>query len=229
MPPAGDRCDDDTLVHLDRLADALRTIESLHPNEESYLGHIKWRGWDVGGRFQACGGTWGDARKAIKDLLEGGIEHGTKRYPPCPHAAGPYPYMSGGMVCMSRPLALRMARDAHFQRFLALARKRNTHGTPCKRPLVCAAQPPAVHMWHHEDAGIGYNVFRAAAAGNASLNYIAGRREPGSNRSLALRRPRREAPLPVAHEPNVRATCGLSRSQSQHTTTMPASSSAVTR
>ena len=24
------------------------------------------------------------------------------RYPGCPHAAGPIPYMSGGMVCMSR-------------------------------------------------------------------------------------------------------------------------------
>ena len=137
------------------------------------MGHIKWRGWDVDGRFQACGGTWGDARKATTDILLGGVEHGTKRYPPCPHAAGPYPYMSGGMVCMSRPLALRMARDEHFERFLALARTRNTHGTPCKRPNQCAEQPPDVHMWHHEDAGIGFNVFRAAVAGNASLNYIA--------------------------------------------------------
>ena len=85
-----------TLVHLDRLAHALGSIEKLHPNEETYMGHIKWRGWDVDGRFQACGGPGGEARKAAKDILEGGIEHGTKRYPPCPHAAGPYPYMSGG-------------------------------------------------------------------------------------------------------------------------------------
>ena len=167
------KCDDDTLVHLDRLANVLKSIDAKHPGEETYLGHIKWRGWDVDDRFQACGGTWGDARKAARDIVHGGIEHGTHVYPPCPHAAGPYPYMSGGMVCMSRPLALRMARDEHFGRFIEVARKRNTAGTPCKRPLTCAAQPAETHMWHHEDAGIGYNVFRAAVAGNASVNYIA--------------------------------------------------------
>ena len=167
------KCDDDTLVHLDRLARVLRSIDALHPGEATYLGHMKWRGWDVDHRFQACGGTWGEATKTAKDILYGGIEHGTKRYPPCPHAAGPYPYMSGGMVCMSRPLALRMASDALFRDFVAVARQRNTAGTPCKRPLLCANQPPEVHMWHHEDAGIGYNVFRAVVAGNASINYIA--------------------------------------------------------
>ncbi len=140
---------------------------------------------------------WGDARKAVEDILHGGIEHGTRHYPPCPHAAGPYPYMSGGMVCMSRPLALRMAADEHFGRFLALARKRNTHGTPCKRPLLCAQQPPDVHMWHHEDAGIGYNVFRAAVAGNASLNYIAVRRAPASSAHAALLPPLDAVPPPT--------------------------------
>ena len=167
------KCDDDTLVHLDRLAHVLRGIDARHPDEATYMGHVKWRGWDVDNRFQACGGTWGEARKTQTDILYGGIEHGTKRYPPCPHAAGPFPYMSGGMVCMSRPLALRMASDAHFAGFLDAARKRNTHGTPCKRPMQCASQPADVHMWHHEDAGIGYNVFRAVVAANASMNYIA--------------------------------------------------------
>lgn len=173
------KCDDDTLVHLDRLANVLRSIDTMHPGEATYLGHLKWRGWDVDDRFQACGGTWGDARKAIKDILYGGIVHGTMPYPPCPHSAGPYPYMSGGMVCMSRPLALLMSTDAHFEHFLAVARRRNTHGTPCRRPLECATQPADVHMWHHEDAGIGYNVFRAAVAHNFTLNYMA---VPGTER-----------------------------------------------
>ena len=123
-------------------------------------------------RFQACGGTWGDAPKTAEDILHGGIMHGTTRYPNCPNAAGPYPYMSGGMVCMSRPLAERMAVDPHFSSFLSTARDRNTHGTPCKRPRICAAQPEATHMWHHEDAGIGYNVFRAVVGQNASALYM---------------------------------------------------------
>ena len=50
---------------------------------------------------------------------------------------------------------------------------------PCRRPLECAAQPADVHMWHHEDAGIGYNVFRAAVAHNFTLNYMA---VPGTER-----------------------------------------------
>ena len=163
------KCDDDTLVHVNRLEATLRHVESKHPDRAIYFGHLKWRGWDAGDHgpntykrgfhFQACGGTWGDARKTQRDILSGGLLHGTTRYPPCPHAAGPYPYMSGGMVCMSRRLALQMAQDEHFRNFNAVAHARNTAGTPCRKPLHCAAQPSASHMWHHEDAGIGCNVF----------------------------------------------------------------------
>jgi hypothetical protein len=107
------KCDDDTLVNVNRLESTLRYVESQHPDRAIYFGHLKWRGWDAGDHgpntykrgfhFQACGGTWGDAKKTQTDILSGGLLHGTTRYPPCPHAAGPYPYMSGGMVCMSRP------------------------------------------------------------------------------------------------------------------------------
>ena len=79
------------------------------------------------------------------------------RYASCPHAAGPFPYMSGGMVCMSRRLTSRLASDEHFRNFNAVAHRRNTAGTRCASPRACAAQPAASHMWHHEDAGIGYN------------------------------------------------------------------------
>ncbi len=70
------------------------------------------------------------------------------------------------MVCMSRALALLMGRDAHFGRFVTVAKARNDHGTRCKRPQLCASQAASTHMWHHEDAGIGYNVFRAVVAAN---------------------------------------------------------------
>ncbi|KAL3915769.1 MAG: hypothetical protein SGPRY_007087, partial [Prymnesium sp.] len=81
------KCDDDTLVHLDRLEATLRhvlsiapcaeteahaaQVEMTHPDKAVYFGHMKWRGWDVDHRFQACGGTWGDARKTEEDILQG--------------------------------------------------------------------------------------------------------------------------------------------------------------
>ena len=74
---------------------------------------------------------------------------------------------------MSRRLALQMAQDEHFRNFNAVAHARNTAGTACRKPLKCAAQPSASHMWHHEDAGIGYNVFRAAIAANTSTLVMA--------------------------------------------------------
>ena len=114
-------------------------------------------------RYQACGGGWGAAKKTTNDLRQSSD---------CPHAAGPYPYMSGGFVCMSRPLALLVAKDAAFGTFLAVARARNTHGTRCRHPLECAAQPTDAHMWHHEDAGIGFNTFRAIVNANASAAIV---------------------------------------------------------
>ena len=36
----------------------------------------------------------------------------------------------------------------------------------------CAAHAPGLHMWHHEDAGISYNVWRAANAHNLSVSLV---------------------------------------------------------
>ena len=193
------KSDDDTLVHHDRLEVVLRQLEREMPGRAVYFGHMKWRGWEPHHRFQACGGGWGDAKKTADDILRGGILHGTTRYPPCPYAAGPYPYMSGGMVrtaqfgatrrnfaqfsdaaprrstpqvCMSRAMALQVAADEGFRSFYRVAQQRNTAGTPCKHFSKCASQPPDVHMWHHEDAGVGFNVFRAAVAANASATFV---------------------------------------------------------
>ena len=51
---------------------------------------------------------------------------------------------------------------------MQVAKARNDMGTPCHKADECALQKLDVHMWHHEDAGIGYNVFRAAIAANTS-------------------------------------------------------------
>ena len=81
------KSDDDTLVHLDHLAALVDELQRALPADKPvYLGHTKWRGWDVDDRFQACGGGWGAAKKTTNDL---------RHSADCPHAAGPYPYMSG--------------------------------------------------------------------------------------------------------------------------------------
>ena len=167
------KADDDTLVHLDRLHHALAEVRRSRGSDAPvYFGHIKWRGWDVGHRFQACGGGWGPARKTGDDIYMGGTLPGGVTYPPCPHAAGPYPYMSGGMVCMSRAMVDLLHADAAFNDFFSVAKERNTAGIPCHNPHVCASQPVNVHMWHHEDAGVGFNVFRAVVAANASAHIV---------------------------------------------------------
>ena len=167
------KSDDDTMVHLDRLHATLSHVSQTEgPTRPVLVGHMKWRGWDVGYRFQACGGTWGNAAKTATDMLQGGTLPGGHTYPPCPHAAGPYPYMSGGMVCMSAALQGIVAADKAFADFLTVAKARSDHGEQCRRPDRCAAQPAKVHMWHHEDAGIGFNVFRAVVSANASASLV---------------------------------------------------------
>ena len=73
---------------------------------------------------------------------------------------------------MSSKMISILAGDAAFTDFFATAKERNTAGVPCRSPHVCAAQPPEVHMWHHEDAGIGFNVFRAVVAANATMSLV---------------------------------------------------------
>ena len=73
---------------------------------------------------------------------------------------------------MSRRLQEIMAADGAFRDFYETAKERNTAGVPCRSPFVCASQPPDVHMWHHEDAGVGFNVFRAVVAANATASIV---------------------------------------------------------
>ena len=73
---------------------------------------------------------------------------------------------------MSRPLAHLLGHDPSFHRFITAARARNDRGTPCESRAACATQPAATRMWHHEDAGIAFNVFRALVLANKSANLV---------------------------------------------------------
>ena len=58
------KSDDDTLVHLDHLTALVDELQRALPADKPvYLGHTKWRGWDVDDRFQACGGGWARRRR----------------------------------------------------------------------------------------------------------------------------------------------------------------------
>lgn len=153
------KADDDTLVHLPRLRATLNALDASVP---VYMGYLKWRGWEIGG-FRACGGVWGDAQN-VWDAF--------RTTPRCKHASGPFPYMAGAFYCMSKPARLLLAQDAEFGTFLRDARRRNERGQACTRSAACAAQPVASRMWHHEDAGIGMNLFRAVARASATLMVV---------------------------------------------------------
>eukprot|EP00967_Tisochrysis_lutea_P155873 scaffold312873_cov33-Tisochrysis_lutea.AAC.2 len=108
-----------------------------------------------------------------------------------PHHLFPRLQGTGTLTCMSRALALEVAADERFRDWTTVARARNDYGTPCKSAAECAAQPASIHMWHHEDAGISYNVWRtvtkliAASSGdgarvNVSESATNARPETGS-------------------------------------------------
>lgn len=79
----------------------------------------------------------------------------------CSTSVGPFPYAGGNLVCMGQLVARQLASDPNFEAFVNKAHERNDHGVKCTSPLECAGQPWDIHMWHHEDAGISYNLFRS--------------------------------------------------------------------
>lgn len=155
------KADDDTLVHLPRLAHALGEVDATRP---SLFGFVKWRGWDFGG-FRACGGVWGTAEDVWTAFDDGR----------CPNASGPLPYTAGAFYCMSEPARRLLRDDAEFAAFTKEARTRNVdpQRTPCYKSAACANAPAAKRMWHHEDAGVGANLFRAVVRANATLHVVA--------------------------------------------------------
>ena len=191
------KSDDDTLVHHDRLEVVLRQLEREMPGRAVYFGHMKWRGWEPHHRFQACGGGWGDAKKTADDILRGGILHGDA-LPAVPVRGGAVPVHVGrhgahrAIRRNSRNFAqfsdaaprARHARCACRARWRCKWRRtrasapstawRSSGTRRARRASTAprASQPPDVHMWHHEDAGVGFNVFRAAVAANASATFV---------------------------------------------------------
>ena len=146
------KTDDDSLVHLAHLRASLLAALAQAPVSHLLYSYVRWRGWLPGFRFQACGGGWGGPIDAIHHI-EDPSSH-------CELAEGPFPQGTGTLTCISRDLAVKMARSDEFRSFYEVARARNDLGTPCKTADECAKQPLDVHMWHHEDAGISYNAWR---------------------------------------------------------------------
>jgi len=145
------KSDDDSLIHLSRLR---RDLEDA--GESSLYGYVAFRGWKPNYKFQACGI---DVRPSfVEQALQG---KDFARDENCTDSVGPFPYAGGNLVCMGQVLANTLAHDGHFNAFVRKAHERNDGGIACKSPLECAKQPWEAHMWHHEDAGISYNLFRS--------------------------------------------------------------------
>ena len=152
------KADDDTLVHYPRL---LQTLKRLDPTKPVWVGYTKWRGGEAGG-FRACGGVWGTAENVWTSIKN-------KR---CADASGPYPYQAGAFYCLSKAALHILQGDREFRAFLAEAERRNTLGKPCRHAPECAEAPRSQRMWHHEDGGLGFNIFRAVVRANATMDVV---------------------------------------------------------
>lgn len=142
------KTDDDTLIHAAHLEALLRMLD---PDERVLLSYVRWRGW-MPRRFRACGGGWGGPLEAWSQVRD--------QCPP--YTEGPFPQGTGQLTCLSRTLARALARSADFRTFREVAYARNTFGTPCHTAPECANASDATRMWHHEDAGVSYNVWKTA-------------------------------------------------------------------
>jgi len=161
------KTDDDSLIHHAHLSAALAAAEAKARSEGSphvLFSYIRWRGWLPFHRFQACGGGWGGPIDAIRHM-EDPKEH-------CELAEGPFPQGTGQLTCMSRGLAVELANHAPFADFLRVAMSRNDFGAKCATAKECATHEPGLHMWHHEDAGISYNVWRVANAKGLKISVV---------------------------------------------------------
>lgn len=161
------KTDDDSLIHHGHLRAALAAAEqqaAANGSPHVMFSYIRWRGWLPFNRFQACGGGWGGPIDAIRHMLDP-KEH-------CELAEGPFPQGTGQLTCLSGGLARALAESVHFERFVRVAMARNDFGTPCETAAECARHAPGLHMWHHEDAGISYNVWRTVLAHQMRVSVV---------------------------------------------------------
>ena len=162
--------DDDTLIHPSHLASTVAQLRhELGDGAAVYLGNMKWRGWEPHHRFQACGGVWGGA-PATAAHLANRCSARWRRAVPAMRARWSCRACSRACSPPTVPSAASSpgARAERPRRPVLLAR--------CVRRGAAATK-----MWHHEDAGIGFNVFRAAVAANASIAVAA---VPGHNNDV---------------------------------------------
>ena len=124
----------------------------------------------------------------------------------CDLAEGPFPQGTGCLTCLSAPLAKLLAQSGDFRHFVDVARARNDLGRPCRSRVACAAASTPRRMWHHEDAGISYNVWRTALAHRlrAAIVHLPGGRQHPNPRPVAC---------PACPE---RARCERWRREHQH-------------
>ena len=146
------KTDDDSLIHHERLRDVLLAAEEQAATPYIIASYIRWRGWIPEYHFQACGGGWGGPSDAWKQMLDPKQK--------CERAEGPFPQGTGTLTCMSSALAQDLSKNPFFADWHTVAKVRNDYGESCKTPAECAAQPFSTHMWHHEDAGISYNIWK---------------------------------------------------------------------
>ena len=161
------KTDDDSLLHHEHLTAALAAAEAAAIANQKQAGgahasaapnvlfsYVRWRGWLPGHRFQACGGGWGGPSDCIRHLLDPSEE--------CKLAEGPFPQGTGQLTCMSAGLASKLSASEAFHDFYRVSMARNDFGAKCTTAQECSTHAPGLHMWHHEDAGISYNAWKAA-------------------------------------------------------------------
>jgi len=138
------KADDDALVNVRQL---LHLLEQSGPS--ALVGNIHFREWHPDYKFQAGGNSWNS-----RDKKTGFIEK------VCKDCVGPLPYAYGGLECLGSTLMDSFAKDTHFESFVQEAVRRDGLGNFCDK-TNCATMPWDTHMWHHEDLGIQYNLFRS--------------------------------------------------------------------
>ena len=180
------KTDDDSLIHLGHLSASLQAVvRTVEPKYFMY-SYMRWRGWLPFNRLQACGGGWGGPGDALHQMNDP-VNHCELAEGPFPQGTGTLTCMSGelairladephfetfqqvararndfGTPCKTAVSSLtshaRAALVTHTQwQELSLT---SSMRSPVPAQKQCASQSPATHMWHHEDAGISYNVWK---------------------------------------------------------------------
>ena len=143
------KVDDDSLPSLHKLLADLRAYRDAGHRHLHY-GSLSWRAWEPsltkpnGACGPGGGGKGGPPDHAPKVLRE--LEATLQRPDgECARAFGPYPFADGSLQVYGRALLDALARSPVVEQW--------------RRSYLSRAAPP---LWTHEDAGIGYLMYRAA-------------------------------------------------------------------